>query len=369
MTDVLALFAVLFGVYLLQCIAWIRSGGVAFRVDWKLRGKPVRRFLSVGREYQLFFLNPLSPLAGAVVCQPIPEIRIDLRGKPDHQQTLERCSEPVITLREGQKEAFHAAGRDILAAETLVYTAHSNTFANVLVKFLETLRKTRTSEWSRVFRREYEIMLDASRLASRLSEYRLHSGFLRTTTFLVFVSVFGIAPLEIRIFGLGRLWPFLTAYLILMLACTSWGFVRAQKNIYPTQTEGRWQHGLTIALSPLSAMRANDLLMRDLFCEFHPLAVAHLIMSEKEFKVEAERELRQSMYLRKSTCSGEGVQLALKAFIRDASLEPDELLKPPSRESVNSRAYCPLCLSQFMIDEGECSDCIGVPLEKYSTKD
>jgi len=368
MTDVLALFAVLFGVYLLQCIAWIRSGGVAFRVDWKLRGKPVRRFLSVGREYQLFFLNPLSPLAGAVVCQPIPEIRIDLRGKPDHQQTLERCSEPVITLREGQKEAFHAAGRDILAAETLVYTAHSNTFANVLVKFLETLRRTRTSEWSRVFRREYEKMLDASRLASRLSEYRLHSGFLRTTTFLVFVSVFGITPLEIRIFGLGRVWPFLAAYLVLTLACTSWGFLRAQKAIYPGQTEGRWQHALTFALSPLSAMRANDILLRDLFCSFHPLAVARMIMTHREFQVEAERELRHLTYSRRSTSSGEELQLAIEAFLRDSGLKPNELLKPPPRESANSYAYCPLCLSQFVIDQGECPDCPGVQLEKYVSK-
>jgi hypothetical protein len=92
-------------------------------------------------------------------------------------------------------------------------------------------------------------------------------------------------------------------------------------------------------------------------------------MTEKEFQVEAERELRQAIYLRRSACSAEGVQLALEAFIRDAGLNPDELLKPPLRESINSSAYCPLCLSQFLIDEGECPDCTDVQLEKYSSKD
>jgi hypothetical protein len=371
MTDVLALFAVLFGVYLLQCIAWIGSGDVAFRADWRLRGKPARRFLSVGREYRLFFLNPLSPLAGAIVCESIPEIRVEPReesGQVASEQPPGAAAEPLIVLRQGQKEAFRAVGRNIVTADTLVYKARSQVFANVLVEFLEILRNSPTNAWSRIFRRQYEKMLDASRVASRLSEYRLYSGFLRTTTFLVFVFVFGIAPLEIRIVGLGRVWPFLTAYIVMMLALTSWGFLRAQKNLYPGQPEGRWQHALTFALSPLSAIRANDFLLRDLLCAFHPLAVARIIMTEKEFQVEAERELRQAIYLRRSAWSAEGVQLALEAFIRDAGLNPDELLKPPLRESINSSAYCPLCLSQFVIDEGECPDCTGVQLKKYSSR-
>jgi len=281
---------------------------------------------------------------------------------------VETTSEPLIILRQGQKEAFRAVGRHIMAGDTLVYKAKSHPFAQVLVKFLETLRKTSTNEWSHIFRRQYDKMLDATGVANRLSEYRLHSGFLRTTTFLVFVSVFGITPLEIRIFGLGRVWPFLAAYLVLTLACTSWGFLRAQKAIYPGQTEGRWQHALTLALSPLSAMRANDILLRDLFCSFHPLAVARMIMTHREFQVEAERELRHLTYSGRSTSSGEELQLAIEAFLRDSGLKPNELLKPPPRESANSYAYCPLCLSQFVIDQGECPDCPGVRLEKYVSK-
>jgi hypothetical protein len=169
-------------------------------------------------------------------------------------------------------------------------------------------------------------------------------------------------------FGLGRVWPFLAAYLMALSVCTGWGFLRAHKNIYPSHPEGRWQHALTFALSPLSAIRANDVLLRDLFCQFHPLAVARIIMSEKEFQSEAERELRESRYGRTRARSGEGGQLALDGFIRQAGLEPDELLKPPLRQSLNSCTYCPLCLSQFVIDEGECPDCIGVQLQKYSSE-
>jgi hypothetical protein len=369
MTDILALFAVLFAVYLLQCVAWVCSSDVAFRVDWKLRGRPVRRFLTVGREYRLFFLNPLSPLAGAVVCEQLPEIRSDLRGEPGDvvsDQPSEARAKPLIILSSGQKEPFSAVGRDVVRGGTLVYKTRSHAFATVLVGFLEILRKTPPNAWRRAFKHQYEKMFDTGKLASRLSEYRRYSGFLRTSTVLVFVFVFGIAPLEIRIVGLGRVWPFLAAYIAVMLALTSWGFLRAQKKMYPGQMESRWQHALTFALSPLSAIRANDVLLRDLLCAFHPLAVARVIMNEKEFQIEAERELRQSIYLRRSAGAAEGMQLALEAFIRDAGLNPDELLKAPLPQSPNSCAYCPLCLSQFVINEGECPDCIGVQLQKYS---
>jgi hypothetical protein len=372
MTDVLALFAVLFGVYLLQCVAWTHSDDVALRVDWKLRGKPLHGFPRIGRaENRLFLLNPFSPLAGAIVCERFPVVRMDPSGSPESlaiEQASGMAAEGVVVLRRGQKEPFHTVGRDILAGEFLIYRAHSYAFANILVGLLERLQRAPQREWDRILEHEYEKMFDASGVASRLSEYRFHSAFLRATTVLLFVFLFGIAPLEIRLLGLGRSWPFLTAYLVGSLGCASWGFLHAQKALYPGQTEGRWQHALTFALSPLSAIRANGVLLRDLFCAFHPLAVARILMTEENFRVQAERELRNSIYLGRRTRPTEGMHLALEAFLRRFGINVDELLKPPVRQSANSCTYCPLCLSQFVIDEGECPDCMGVRLEKYSSK-
>jgi hypothetical protein len=285
----------------------------------------------------------------------------------DIEQTSGMAAEGMIALRPGQKQPFRTAGRNILVGDFLIYRAHSYAFANILAGLLERLRRAPQRELDRILKHEYEKMFDAPRVASRLSEYRVHSAFLRTTTVLLFVFLFGIAPLDIRLLGLGRSWPFLMAYVVGSLGCTSWAFLRGQKALYPGQTGGRWQQALTFALSPLSAIRANDVLLRDLFCAFHPLAVARILMTEENFRVQAERELRNSIYFGR-TGPTEGMQRALETFLRRIGMSVDELLKPPHRDSANSCTYCPLCLSQFVIGEGECPDCIGVRLEKYPSE-
>jgi hypothetical protein len=367
MTDVLTLFAVLFGVYLLQCIAWASRGDIAFRVDGSLVGKPVRRFLTITpTEYRLFLLHPLSPLSGAIVCEPFPLLQSSTGGSsecPDFEERSGNVAENAVVVTAGSKDAFQVVGRDILAGGTLIYKTHCHAFANILVRVLERLRGTPPGQWDRIIADEYEKMFDVSGAMSRLSEYKAHSGFLRTISVLVFVFVFCMAPLEIRLLGLGRSWPFLIASLVVCLGFTSWAFLRAHKTIYPGERDGRWQHAVTFALSPLSAMRANDVLLRDLFCAFHPLAVARVLMSDGAFRVQAEKELRNARY--REGYSPPPMQRALEVFLHRVGLNVDDLLKPPQRESPTSSAYCPLCLSQFVVNEGECPDCTGVALERY----
>lgn len=371
MTGAFELFVVLLGVYLLQCIAWTSRGGVAFRVDFKLNGKPVHRFLTIRRaEYRLFLVNPLSPLSGAIVCEAIPTLEMGLSAGSEWrelEQTSGITAEGAIVVPRRQKEAVHAVGRDIFAGKALVYKANSRVFANILAGLLQRVSRAAERERDRVLGHEYEKMFDVSRAASRVAEYKVNAGFLRTITVVVFVFFFGIAPLEIRLLGLGRSWPFLVAYLVTGLVCTSWAFFQAHRVIYPGQKEERWQHALTFTLSPFSAMRANDVLLRDLLCGFHPLAVAHVLLSEEEFRIQAERELRGLKYRGGAARPNEGMQAALEAFIYSVGLSVDDLLKPPPRQSPRSRAYCPLCLSQFVVGEGECPDCTGVTLQRYSS--
>ncbi len=201
-------------------------------------------------------------------------------------------------------------------------------------------------------------MFDTKKIALRLEEYRAHTTFLRTACVLLFVFLFFLAPVLIRLRGLERIWPILLAYLIWSLAWIGWSFLRAHRALYPGQKEGRWQQVMALALSPFSAIRANDVLLRDLFCDFHPVAVGYVLLPKEESRVLAERILRQSLFRMESdaTSSDSAMRRVLQAFLAKIEMPPEELLRPPLRESENCLTYCPLCLAQFVLPEGECPD-------------
>src|SRR5258708_38751069 len=191
--------------------------------------------------------------------------------------------------------------------------------------------------------------------------------FLSNASVLLVVCLFLLAPVLIWQRGLERTWPILLAYLIWSLAWIGWSFLRAHRALYPEQKEGRWQQVMVLVLSPFSAIRANDVLLRDLFCAFHPVAVASVLLSREDARAQAERNLRQSLFRTDgdAASSDAAMRRALESFLAKNGMPREELLRPPRRESQNCQTYCPLCLAQFVLAEGECPDCGDVQLKQF----
>jgi hypothetical protein len=373
MTEVQVFFLILAAVYLLQCIGWAPSESEVLRIGWRFRARLLPHGLRMRfGKHKLFFLNPFSPLAGAIVCEFFPSVRTSKEGstaqsnpsKPD-----EVIGPRTIRLRAQEKLQVQSEGKEVRSAGHVLFTAHSEAYANFLAGVLDHVRKRSLQDRDRVFEREFEKMFDAKKIALRLEEYQAQSAFLRTASVLLFVFLFLISPGLARLRGLERIWPFLLAYLIWSLAWIGWSFLRAHRALYPELKEGRWQQVMVLALSPFSAIRANDVLLRDLFCDFHPLAVGHVLLSKAEFRVQAERVLRQSLFRTdgEATSSEAAMRRVLQAFLMKTGMPPEELLSPPKRESENCQTYCPLCLAQFLLPEGECPDCGDVHLKKFSS--
>src|SRR6266436_10022644 len=173
-------------------------------------------------------------------------------------------------------------------------------------------------------------MFDTKKVADRLEEYKSHAALLRTTCVLLFVFLFLMAPVLIRLRGLERIWPVLLAYLIWSLAWIGWSFLRAHRALYPEHKEGRWQQMLVLALSPFSAIRANDVLSRDLFCAFHPMAVACVLLSKEDARVQAERTLRQNLFRAGTEASSDAaMRRALESFLaRNGCRERNFCVRP-----------------------------------------
>ncbi|HEY6269556.1 MAG TPA: hypothetical protein VIX11_14725 [Candidatus Acidoferrum sp.] len=371
MTEVQILFLVLIGVYLLQCIGWAPLESEVFRIGWRFRARLLPKGLGMRfGQHKLLFLNPFLPLSGAIVCEFFPSVVTNKEGTPA-QSNLSKPDEitgrRTIRLSYQAKQQVQSAGKEVRSAGHLLFTAHSEAYATFLAAVLDHVRKRSAQDRDRAFEREFEKMFDNKKIALRLEEYQAHTVFLRTACMLLFVFLFLVAPVLIRLRGLEHLWPVLLAYLIWSLAWIGWSFLRAHRALYPELKEGCWQQVIVLALSPFSAIRANDVLLRDLFCAFHPVAVGYVLLSKEESRVLAERNLRQSLFRMEgdATSSDSVMRRVLQAFLAKIEMPPEELLRPPLRESENCQTYCPLCLAQFVLAEGECPDCGDVHLKKF----
>jgi hypothetical protein len=371
MNEVQVLFLVLAGVYLLQCIGWAPLDSEVLRIGWRFRAKLLPHGLRMRfGQHKLFFLNPFSPLAGAIVCELFPSVRTSKEeslaesnsSKPD-----EVTGRRTLRLSGQEKQKIQSTGKEVRSGGHLLFIAHSEAYASVLAGILDHVRKRSAQDRDRAFEREFEKMFDTKKVAQRLEEYWAHTVFLRTACVLLFAFLFLIAPVLVRLRGLERVWPVLLAYLIWSLAWIGWSFLRAHRALYPEQKDGRWQQVMVLALSPFSAIRANDVLLRDLFCAFHPDAVGYVLLSKDEARVQAERNLRHSMFRMDwhFTSSDAPMLRALQAFLMKVGMPPGDLLNAPQRESENCQTYCPLCLAQFVLAEGECPDCGDVQLKKF----
>jgi hypothetical protein len=371
MTEVQVLFLVFAGVYLLQCIGWAPPGSEVLRIGWRFRARllPMGTGMRFGR-HKIFFLNPFLPLSGAIVCELFPSLTTSKEGssaQSNPSKHEEVSGRQTIRLSVQDKPRVLSEGKEVRSAGHLLFAAHSEASAAFVAKVLDHVRKRSPQDRDRAFEREFEKMFDTKKIALRLEEYRTHTVLLRTACVLLFVFLFLIAPGLIWLRGLERIWPILLAYLVWSLAWIGWSFLRAHRVLYPGQKEGRWQQVMVLALSPFSAIRANDVLLRDLFCAFHPVAVGYVLLSRKDSRVLAERNLRQSLFRTDgdATSSDAPMRRALQSFLSKNEMPSEELLSPPPRESQNSRTYCPLCLAQFVLPEGQCPDCGDVPLEKF----
>jgi hypothetical protein len=375
MTEVQVLFLVLAGVYLLQCTGWAPLDSEVLRIGWRFRARLLPHGLRMRfGQHRVFFLNPFSPLAGAVVCEFFPPVRTSKEeslAKSNPSEPNEFIGRRIIRLSGQEKQQVHSAGKEVRALNRVLFIAHSEAYAGFLAGILDRVRKRSVQDRHQAFEREFQKMFDIKKIALRLEEYQVQTVFLRTACVLLFVFLFLIAPVLIRLRGLERIWPFLLAYLIWSLAWIGWSFLRAHRALYPEQKEGRWQQVMVLALSPFSAIRANDALLRDLFCAFHPLAVGHVLLSKEEYRVQAEWHFRQALFRMDWNLSSSDAPMlrVLQAFLMKIGVPPEELLNAPQRESENCQTYCPLCLAQFVLAEGECPDCGGMQLKRFPPDD
>jgi len=363
MNEVLSLFPVLFLVYVLQCIAAAPPGTAVFLLNSGMRGRLLRHSWLVGQsQLRLFLLNPFLPFSSAVYASGFPFSFLvgptgEVCGLTPLASSAAGSFQTGITL--DPPRLFTSRSKQLLSDDSHFATLHSEGRAAHLAAFLKRLQSAPPPKRHIILDSELRRMFAAGALRQRLQLFVQCTFFLNFLSLSLLLFVFLLSPAAIYKFGLGSLWPSLLPTLVLFSCLTLWAFHRAGHRLNPNRKHADFQHLFTIALSPFAAIRAIDHLVGDLLEDFHPVAVAFVLLSEKDFLKFAEQELRRTKFITRDVV----LEKSIKRFLSAQKFDPQSLLRPPQPEDGCSRTFCPACLTQYVIEEGTCSDCGGVLLE------
>jgi len=198
--------------------------------------------------------------------------------------------------------------------------------------------------------------LNVQSAARQVKVFRRRSLPLRIAANLQFFFLFFFLPEAIVVFVPAILWMAIALVVTTSIALAL-EFRRLHRELFSKAEDTRFKATLTIALSPISAIRACDTLGRDLVANYHPVAVAATICSDAEFGALAGEQLRQGKF---SAFASQWYQKKLEGLIEQVilqkGLQPERLLAPSAQMS-GCIVYCPRCFAQYVAERSTCADC------------
>ncbi|HEY6969354.1 MAG TPA: hypothetical protein VJA94_09120 [Candidatus Angelobacter sp.] len=354
-SELLSLFLIVLLVYLLQCICWASPRAIIFSPGIRGRGK--RRYPGfVWNAFDIAGLlaNPLPPLAPVLVVQwPAFELSPDSIQFPA-KETKEDVGAKWISIPWEKLEVSHSEAK--LLCNGVVAFKGSKIQVLEYVDLLEQLRRARRGQRGQIIQDWLRKSLSIENTARRVRVFTGRSLWVKILTNLQFFFLFFGVPLAFRFFGTGILWRVILVLVTISVAIALefWTLV---KSAHPNRKVSWMTSLVTVILSPVAAIRAEDAAARDLLSGFHPLAVAGAVLPEEEFRRFAAEQLRLCRFGDyRVEQYRQALQKAMEQGIKQKKLNPTDLLRPPAPEA-GCIVYCPRCLAQYTKARTECTDC------------
>jgi len=376
------LFALLAAIYLAECAAWVRRNSVVFRALVRKGWQVLHPLEWTGNESGgLATAGPLPPLAPLIHCHLWP-VSLSEEGVFAYAaQALRDVGRPRQTARflkwEQVTEVRLQGKRVLVNGEPLIETG-SPVFADRVAGVVEELSELPPERRGKAIRSALREAMDERAIRERMESFREQTLSLRFTCNLFFLVIFGLVPTMLLQPALLQRWPFFLAAVLALLAMVLLDYRRAHRALYPDAKGQRRAHFWMILFSPLAAIRARDVVARDLLANYSPLAVAHVICRPDSFRRFARERLADLRWPMLPVCESDdedarrteeafrGVLLEeSERFLRHAGLDPDALSAPPERDGNASAAYCPRCDAQYAVADASCEACGGLPVTRF----
>jgi len=328
----------------------------------------------VGNQQGSFILAPPYPPLGIILtANPLP-LFFSAEGVAIGGFTSTSGKLPVQRRRFDDIKSVEAKGRRLLLNGEVFLKAASPGLSAHFAQRIRSLLKLGAAERTGAIEKMLREAFDAKAIEERWEQFEQSAANIHLLVNSLFFYVFALIPVVIWRLGLKMSWIGLLAGLLMLTVSIAIFFHRAHKMFYPEDEDNRFTHFLVIMLSPVTAIRALDILSRPLLETFHPLAVAGVFCSSEKLRQMAEPVWRE---IRFAPLRGDALASAadeesravfrkiVENFLKRNKVNPVELLRPPPPLDDTCTAYCPRCLSQFVRTEGGCPDCGGLPLETF----
>lgn len=382
MNDFLELLAVLAAIYIFDCVHWTRRGTVAFRRFFGAKMALLEGEDMPGNErYGVVFAQPLPPFGRLFLTQHAPlALTKDVACSFVAQATNPGPRPPQVerAVRYDAIRSIELEARRVLVDGALFVEMGSNRGARRTAALLETLRGLDAKKREKAIARELAASLDVDAVSARIAQFEAATSVLTGMCMVAFILLFVIVPALGLHLGLALTWlPIGVAVLGSQLTVV-FAFVRAHRDLYPDERRARRSEAIMLFLSPPAAVRAVDVLSRDLLAEFHPLAVACAALERESFEEFAARVLRDArnpLPIRRDGGDAlvhatdlewrERIVQTFEDWAERHGIARERWTAPPVRLAADCRTYCPRCVEQFTLDAGTCTRCWDLPLAHF----
>ena len=374
------LLFVLVLLYLSECVIWVKRESVAFVSAWgrrwQLRVPPSWMGNANGG---LLFLNPLPP-SGYLFLSHLSPISISPSGIcAFNLQTLP--SEARSPYQSGQFLPFnnikesHSDGAYLVINNEKFTKCATAQQARALATFIGGMAKTSASKRENMARTWVAKQFAADDAAALLKEGEKLIEPIQELGVILFMFLFVFTPSLAFTFGLSPLIIPVAVVMVALAVLIAIMFHRAHKKLYPAESSERLESLVKMILCPPVSIRAADILTRNLLAQYSPIVLASVLLGsgEPQFVRSVILDLKHSLRHEVvdetaeqtiTWTANEQLKVCLDQVKKGRYLKPEDLLAPSQREG-NSVSYCPRCHCQFLVSEGECSDCPGVKLENF----
>lgn len=375
MSDGQTLLLVVSLLYLFECFLWVRKQSVAFLSPWCRRVSITTA--SFGNANAGFlFVNPLPPLGSVflshlspVSVSPIGICAFNLQALPNVGRTMQ--SGQSLTFADITGSGID--GQYLLVNNQRFAKCATTVQAREIADLIKAAARASQSDREGLVRAYVARQFAGDEAARLLRDAASVIRPIRWMGSILFLFLFVAAPILVSTFGLLRFFIPIAVVMLVFAVQISLMFRSARKTLFPGQR--RWDQVITMMLCPPVAIRAADLLTRDLLSRYSPVVLAPLLAGARaqQFVSAFVRDLQHPLKhdVTDETASeiinwaaNEQLTFCLEQ-IKHSNLDQEALLAPP-RPSGNSSSYCPRCECQFTVSSGECPDCPGLNLVAFS---
>jgi len=379
MSDGQTLYLILLFLYLSECFVWIGRRTVVFSAQWCLYWNAKRAGHSLGNlNGGIVSLNPLLPLASAyqghwcpISLSPIGVCDLNLQV-PNGVSRLSQSGQVLLYDQVG--EVGHD-GKYLLMNGARFSKCATVDQAQLLEKLIRRVLQESPENRGKVIREFIDASLSKSVASARLEEVANVIRPIQWSGSFFFAFLFVFVPAMVIFFGLDWFIIPVAVVMLLFASLIAAQYAWAHRRLYPVRTHDRVSNIVKMALCPPAAIRAGDLLTLASLTEFHPIVIGHLLLGPRavEFYRPLIRDLHfplghnhksdqvLSILAWQSNAECDSIETFLKT---ECALTINDFLLPPHWDGV-SKAYCPRCLCQLIVNTGECPDCQGVSLQPF----